>query len=254
MTDETKEVANYDEVLAALAKKAKAVERPSTSTIACKSGILTYNGDPVGEDNKMDVIVIASTHCNLFYTAKYDPDNPTNPECYAYGESEEDMVPSAKCQSPQAATCAECKWNQWGSDPEGGRGKACKNSRVLGLVPAGTTLEDLPTAEVATFKLPVTSVKNWAQYVNKLDTLFERPPLGVITTIAVKRDLKTQFKVLFQNGPMVDNSMIMPLIKKADVVLEILRKDYDHNPEVSEEDQAAAAAAAAKSTARNKKF
>lgn len=254
MTDETKEVANYDEMLAAMAKKAKAVEKPSTSTIACKSGILTYNGDPVGDSNALDVIIIASTHANLFYTQKYDPDNPVNPDCYAYGDDEDDMVPAAKAAHPQAERCSECKWNQWGSDPAGGRGKACKNSRVLGLVPAGTTVEDLPTAEIATFKLPVTSVKNWGQYVNKLDTLFQRPPLGLITTISIKRDLKTQFKVLFQNGPLVDNTMIMPLIKKADVVLEVLRKDYDANPELTEEEQEAAAEKAAKASARSKKF
>lgn len=250
MSDDKTEIVDYAEILAGLAKKAKAVEKPSTSTIACKSGILTYNGDPVGDDNAMDVIVIASTHANLFYTEKYDPDNPANPVCYAYGDSEDDMVPSPNSQAPQSATCKDCKWNQWKSDPEGGKGKACKNSRVLGLVPAGTTLEDLPTAEVATFKLPVTSVKNWGQYVNKIDTLFQRPPLGLITTIKVKRDLKTQFKVLFENGPMVMNDMIMPLIKKSESVLEALRKDYDPNPEPTAEDEEKKAKAAA----RGKKF
>lgn len=253
-TDEpTKELANYDELLAAMAKKATAIEKPTTSNIGTRAGILTYNGTPV-PDNKLSVIVIASTHANLYYEGAYDEKNPTNPVCYAYSEDGENMRPHPKSSKPQHEDCATCPWNAWESDPNGGRGKACKNSRRLALIPADTTAEDLKTAEIATLQLPVTSVKVWAQYVNKLSTLFARPPLGVYTTIGSVPDRETTFKLTFLNGPLVDVSMIMPLVEKASVAQEQLERVYEANPELTEEQIAEKAAKATKTAGRAKRF
>lgn len=253
VAEQTKELANYDEMLAALAKKATAIEKPTTSNIGTRAGILTYNGTPV-PDNKLNVIIIASTHANLFYEGAYDEKNPTNPVCYAYSEDGENMVPHPKSSKPQHTDCDSCPWNKWESDPNGGRGKACKNSRRLALIPQDTTVEDLQTAEIATMQLPVTSVKIWAQYVNKLSTLFSRPPLGVYTTIGSVPDRDTTFKLTFQNGPLVDVSMIMPLIKKAEVAQEQLERVYEANPELTEEGLAAKAEKAKASAGRAKRF
>jgi len=251
MTEETKDVANYDEMLAKLAKKATAVERPTTSSINCKSGVLTYNKEPV-PDNKLDCIIIASTHSNLYYDQKWDADNPVNPVCYAYSEDGENMKPHPKADKPQAESCDKCPMNQWNSDPEGGRGKACKNARRLALIPAGTTVADLPTAEIATLQLPVTSVQNWSMYVNKLSTLYNRPPLGVITTISSKPDVKTQFKLTFNTEPnkMVGNDLIAGVFKKAEEAMTLIERVYEPNPEPSEEDKEKAA----KRQARGKKY
>jgi hypothetical protein len=253
VAEQTKELANYDEMLAKMAKKATAIEKPTTSNIGTRAGILTYNGTPV-PDNKLNVIIIASTHANLYYEGKYDEKNPTNPVCYAYSEDGENMVPHPKSSKPQHTDCATCQWNAWESDPEGGRGKACKNSRRLALIPADTTVEDLKTAEIATLQLPVTSVKVWAQYVNKLDALFARPPLGVYTTIGSVPDRLTTFKLTFLNGPLVDVSMVMPLIDKAATAQEQLERIYEPNVELTDEQKEAKAAQAAKSAGRAKRF
>lgn len=253
VAEQTKEIANYDEMLAAMAKKATAIEKPTTSNIGTKAGILTYNGTPV-PDNKLNCIVIASTHANLYYEGKYDEKNPTNPVCYAYSEDGENMAPHPKSSKPQHTDCATCPWNAWESDPEGGRGKACKNTRRLAIIPSDTTAEDMPTAEIATMQLPVTSVKVWAQYVNKLDTLFSRPPLGVYTTIGSVPDRKTTFMLTFLNGPLVDVSLIMPLVKKAEVAQAQLERVYEANPELTEEQIAAKAEKEASSAKRAKRF
>lgn len=253
VAEQTKELANYDEMLAAMAKKATAIEKPTTSNVGTKAGILTLNGDPVGPDNKLSVIVIASTHANLYYEGKYDENNPTNPVCYAYSEDGENMAPHPKSSKPQHTDCATCQWNQWESAATG-RGKACKNTRRLALIPADTTVEDLKTAEIATMQLPVTSVKIWAQYVNKLSTLFARPPLGVYTTIGSVPDRDTTFKLTFLNGPLVDVSMIMPLVQKAEAVQELLERVYEPNVELTEEQIAEKAEKDKKSAARGKRF
>jgi len=221
----SKEIANYNEQLAALAKRAVETERPQGSTIGLKAGQLTYQGSPV-PGNKLDCIIIASTHANLYYEDRYDPDNLTNPICYAYAEAEGDLRPHPESSKPQHETCKGCPQNEFGSAPNG-KGKACKNSRHLVLIPANTAADEVPTAEMAVMKLPVTSVKNYAQYVQKCSTLYNRPPLGVITTVTTTPDAKSQFKVLFQSGELVDGGMIGPLLGKIESATQLLERVYD---------------------------
>ena len=245
MTEENKDLVNYDEELAKLAKAATKTERPDTSTIGTKSGILTYNKQPV-PNNKLDCIIIASTHVNLYYDEKFDQNDPKNPVCFAYSEDpdEREMVPHPASSKPQADRCADCWANKWNSDPEGGRGKACKNSRRLALIPGGTT------AEIATLSLPVTSVNNWGMYVNKIATLFSRPPLGIITQIGTVPDVKSQFKITFLNLELVDKGMLAGLFEKAKLARELIEKVYEPNPEPTEEQQEAKE----KKAQRGKKF
>ena len=246
---------NYEELLAGLAKKATKTEKPATSSITAKAGMLMYNGQPC-PGNKLDVIIIASTHANLYYEDKYDPNNPTNPVCYAYSEDpdEIEMKPHPKSQKPQSETCATCWANKWESDPEGGRGKACKNSRRLACIPADVAPEDVPTAEVASLTLPVTTVnKNWSPYVHKLATLYNRPPLALKTQLGVVPDAKTQFKITFDDVGAVDISVLGPVIEKSKSARELLEREYEHNPELSEE-EIAEKEAKAKGKGRGRKF
>jgi len=53
--------------------------------------------------------------------------------------------------------CAACPYNQWGSDPKGGPGKACKELRQLFMLRPEDRLPALLT-------LPPTSLKPWRQY------------------------------------------------------------------------------------------
>jgi hypothetical protein len=226
---DSKEIVNYDEMLAAMSKAAVAQEKPTASSIGLRAGQLTYNGSPI-PGNKLDCIILASTHANLFYQGKYDPDNLSSPVCYAYGDTEEEMEPHPSSSQPQAENCAACPHNKFGS-ADNGKGKRCKNSRSLALIPADTKAEDLATAEVAVIKLPVTSGKNWSQYVNKIATLYQRPPLGVISQIGTVPDAKSQFKVTFGQGELVGNELLGGLIAKMPSAQELLRKVYEANEE-----------------------
>lgn len=235
----TTELVNYEELLAGLAKKATASEKPSSSSIGTKAGVLTYGGQPV-PDNKLDCIIIASTHANLYYEDAYDPNNIKSPVCFAYSEGDDEgaearMVPHPASSKPQHSDCKTCPKNAWGSDPKGGKGKACKNSRVLALIPAGTKAEDIVTAEMASLALPVMSVENWSQYVNKCSALFNRPPLAMYTQIGTKPDPKSQFRVTFLNTALVPNEMIKPLIDKAEAAQSVIKRVYEPNPEVAPE-------------------
>lgn len=250
----SQEIANYDEELARLAKRAVATERPTTSNISARAGILAYNGTAV-PGNKLDCIIIASTHANLYYEEKYDPNNVKSPVCFAYCEDPEAegavMRPHPKSSKPQSETCADCWANQWGSDPDGGRGKACKNTRNLAILPSGVTPEDVATAEVATLSLPVMTVsKKWAPYVHKLASLFNRPPLGVITTLGTVPDAKSQFMITFDDNGLVDKALLGGLLKKAQSAIPLLEREYEPNKEPTPEELEAKA----KKAQRGKKF
>lgn len=233
---EQKGLVNYEELLAKMAKKATATEKPSSSSVTAKAGILAYNGTPVPQ-NKLDVIIIASSHANLYYEDKYDPNDIKNPVCYAYAEDpdEEEMKPHPKSSKPQSENCDDCPMNQWGSDPSGGRGKACKNTRKLAIVPADVTPEDIMTAEVATMALPVMTVsKQWSPYVHKLATLYGRPPLAMVTQIGTKPDQKAQFMITFDDLRPVDISLLEGIMSKHDTAITMLQKEYEPNKEEEE--------------------
>jgi len=233
---EQKGLVNYDEELAKMAKRAGEIERPSGLSIGTRAGVLTYNGNPC-PDNKLDVIVVASVHANMLYEDKYDPNNLTSPVCFAYSEDGEGMAPHPKSSKPQCETCKDCWANQWKSDPDGGRGKACKNTRSLAVIPASTRAEDVPTAEIAVLRPPVTSVNNWMMYVQKCGALYNAPPLALITRIGSVPDQKSQYKITFTDHGVVDRSLLGALFERIPAALEICKKVYDPPAEKAPESE-----------------
>ena len=231
MSDKT-EIVDYEKLLADMAKKTASTERPSSGTINVKSGILSVNGDPV-KGNKLDLIFISSTQANLYYDEKYDPNDPKSPVCFAYSEDGENMVPHPASSAPQCDSCDACPHNRWGSDPDGGRGKACKNTRRLAAVPVPDDVSEIVKCEVAVLALPVTSVKEWSNYVNLLAATFARPPLGMITELGVEPHMKHQFHVKFSPKGTLDVSFLKALMDKAVTCKDLLEKAYDPNPEPS---------------------
>ena len=190
-------VTKWDEELAKHAAMAAGIEASvqTGSWISTKGGRMSYNGQEV-KGNKMNVIILDHILENHYYTARYDPDNPASPVCFAFARSDDDMSPHEKSSDPQSEACHGCPQNEWGT-ADTGRGKACANIRRLALIPEDG-MEDVSAAQVAYMKIPVTSVKGWAGYVNNLSTVMKRPPFGVITEISVVPDDKTQFKIQFK--------------------------------------------------------
>jgi len=207
-----------------MAKAATAVERPSGRSISTKAGILAYNGVPC-PGNKLDVIVVASVWSNTLYLDKFDPNNLSSPVCFAYSPDGENMKPHPASSQPQHDDCDTCPMNKWGSDPNGGRGKACKNGRSLALIPADS--QDPATAEIAILKPPVTSVNNWQMFVQKCAAVYNRPPLAVICQVGTVPDAKSQYKVTFTDVGAVDNSLIKGLIDRQESAMDACMKIYE---------------------------
>lgn len=174
-------------------------------SISTRGGILSVDDNAV-DDNELRVIILASTHENQFYEGDFDPNTPATPICYAFGDKEDDMAPHEAAPDKQSGSCEGCPHNEWGSADKG-KGKACKNVRRLVCITedALESVEALEEAEARMLKLPVMSVKNWSQYMKSvLEEDIKRPSWGVITTIKVVPDAKSQFKIQFHFEEVVD--------------------------------------------------
>jgi hypothetical protein len=231
--------------LAADAKAAAAVERPAISTISLRAGIISYGGEPV-KGNKLRTVIVAASHVNTLYLTKWDPDNASNPSCFSISENGENMVPHPSVISPPSKTCAACPQFQWGSDIKDGvpsKGKRCKESRRLVLLPESSleSPEDVAAAEMAVVKLPVTSVKAWGGFVNTLKATLDLPPYAVVTEISTQPDVKTQFKVLLSPVSRIDNvEALRAVMAKRKEALNVAMMPFDQDTTPADEVPAAA--------------
>ena len=206
----------YAAELKAAAKDTAAQERPSMSKLSIKGGILSYAGQPM-PNNEMNVIVLASIFSNVYYIDKYNPNAIASPRCFALSETGEDMEPHENVLSPVPATaCKGCPNSEWGSDPGGGRGKACKERRRLVVIPEAAVtgaLENIKKAEFAMIDLPVMSVGEWGGYVNKLAASTDLPYYAVVTQVKVVNDARSQFKVKFEGVAAIGSKAAIEAVK-----------------------------------------
>lgn len=245
-TSSSTEVANWDEELAKAAVAAAAQEAASGGGqfFSVKAGVLSFDGAPF-PNNTMAAIIIDNIFENVFYEGKYDPNNLTPPTCFAFGRDEATMAPHATVfehNQEQNDVCRGCPRNEWGS-AETGRGKACRNTRRLALLPAGIfnkagVFEPIEDADevlkgpVGYLKLPVTSIKGYAGFVKQVATLEGRPPYGIFSKVTTVPDTNTQFKVVFESLGKIPNHMMAAVMKRnAEIKAAI---DFPYNLDVEE--------------------
>lgn len=220
--------ARWDEELARQAQIAMGMEE-STSTGAffgLKGGILTFDKLPIA-NNKMAVVILDTLLENVYFKDEFDPDVMAAPTCFAHGRLEKELKPHQSvvdAKQAQAEQCQGCQWNEFGTADKG-RGKACRNTRRLALIPAGTldgndkftayTKPDQFASSVIGFmKLPVTSVKPYSAFVKQLAAVMHRPPHGIYTKISVIPDKDTQFRVTFDALGNVPDQIMEVVMKR----------------------------------------
>jgi hypothetical protein len=213
------QLALFEDELASLALATLKEERSSISTtfLSTKGGILTYRDNPVA-GNKMQCIILAAPVERLYYSSRYDPTKIVGPDCYAIDASSIGIKPFDNVPAQQHKTCEGCPKNEWGSSPTGGKGKACRETRRLLILPAdaAASANAVAAAELAALRPPVTSIKNYATYIQTIAATLRRPPLAVITEIGVVPDAKTQFKVTFNMIKAIeDQAVIQALIARS---------------------------------------
>lgn len=226
--EESKEIVNWVDKLAGEAKSVAALETPSLSNISLRGGVMMLNQVRV-PGNKLECIIISSIFQQRFYKARFDPNNLSNPDCFSLSLNGEEMIPHEASKEKQNERCDGCPKNAWGSasTPENpSRGKACKDTRRIALIPKDA--KDIAKAEIAVLTLPVTSIRNWGTYVNGLAAEYRRPPFGVFTEIEVEPDPKRQFTVRFRcTGIVADEGILGAIYGRKPKIDEILMTPYD---------------------------
>lgn len=271
-TSKTTAVAKWDEELARQAELAAGMEN-STATgqfFGLKSGVLSFNDAPL-PNNEMAVIVLDAVLENVYYEGKYDPDSPQSPMCFAFGRDEKTMAPhkivveASKQQCGASGLCSGCEMNEFGT-AEVGRGKACRNTRRLAMIPAGTLEngkfkpftdeEHFESASIAFMKLPVTSVKGYAAYVKQVAGALKRPPHAIFTKVKVVPDPKSQFKVTFEPLSQVPDDLLGAVMQRHEEAKSVI--DFPYTPFEEEEAppprRGAKAAKPASKPARGRKY
>lgn len=206
--------AKWQEELAAAAKDESAKETPSITNISFRSGVLSFGGQPI-PNNTMTAIVMQTAYERALYEGPFDPNKVKSPICFALSTDGEDMAPHDNSLHPQNETCIGCPMNEWGSAGEGRRGKACKETRRLALIPADKleSVNDIKTSELAMAKIPVTSVSNWSNYVHQVSAVHNVPFWAVVTRLTLRPHIKNQFEVFFDIAETVDDVEALEALK-----------------------------------------
>lgn len=229
----TTAIATWDEELAKQAAIAAATEASTASGnfFSVKGGALSFNDAPMPR-NQMGVVILDYVLENVYYEGRYDPEEIQSPTCFAFGRDDKTMSPhqqvidAGNSQAGASGLCAGCPMNEWGSS-DIGRGKACRNSRRLAMIPAGTfdehdrfkaftDPEQFETAPIGYLKVPVTSVKGFSAFVKQIAGALKRPPHGIFTKVSVRPDPQTQLKVLFEPIAQVPNNLFEVIMRRHD--------------------------------------
>lgn len=149
---------------------------PASSRISIPQGTKTFKF-PEGNQSPdpFSAIILDSRRVNTYYETMFNPNDRKPPACWAIGSGLRSMVPQGA--KKQCENCVNCPMNQFGSK---GKGKACKNTVRLALVPVGATLETTPW----TLTVSPTGLKAYDAYINSLTSTHGKIPLQVITEVS----------------------------------------------------------------------
>lgn len=123
-------------------------------------------------------IVLDFVNYNTFYPEAYSRDKIVPPTCWALGREIAAMSPSENVPKPQHDGCARCPKNQFKSAATG-RGKACRNTVRLALVPADANVN----SDILALHVNPKALTGWGKYVRRLETEMGALPIQVITSI-----------------------------------------------------------------------
>lgn len=130
-------------------------------------------GDPDNPDyaKTLEGIILYQHSANSFWPEGHDYDENVPPQCQS-------MNGKLGIGTP-GGLCAGCQYNQFGSGSNG-KGKACKNMRVLYLLQSG---EYLPIQ----LTLPPTSLRPFSEFSNMAFLARRRAACGSIVQIGLKK-------------------------------------------------------------------
>lgn len=163
----------------------------------------------------LDVVILGAAVEHALYPKAYQAGEHETPVCFYVGPSEADAKPDALSTAPQAATCATCAKNAFGSHPSGRGGKACGQRRRLLLLVLGDN-DDPSEAPLRRLRVPPTSAKFVDAYV-RLILGHGRPVQSVVTTVKLEKDPKNKVNVRFApKRPLNDRAALEAIARRVE--------------------------------------
>lgn len=217
-------LAPWEQQLAAEAKDEAAKEVTGVSRISHKGGVIKLDNKPVA-DNKLDMAVVDYGNAKAYYESDYDEGQAATPVCYAFGRDEKAMVPHDNAPQKQAATCAECPHNKFGT-AERGRGKRCKDERRVMAFVGKNEVGDLAKAELRQLTVPPGSLKSWGTY---LGSLRDVTPSGNVRTVLTQlgtTPLKGAYGLTFRATEKLDPEFVQALLTRREGVEPLMFAPY----------------------------
>lgn len=152
------------------------VDPPSGYMISTKGKVFTLP-DGSADNGPLVCVVLDWLTANTYFEGVYNPQNIQPPACFAISREPAKAIPSASAPKKQFDRCCGdadndgCPKNEWGSDPQGGKGKACKNTRRILVVPANATEKTQPWV----LNVSPTGLKHFDKFVNTLADVGTHP-------------------------------------------------------------------------------
>lgn len=128
--------------------------------------------------DSLNGVIVDFVAKKAFYEGEYDKDNIVPPNCFALGFVPHDALEASE-NSPETQHedgCKGCPNNAFGS-ARNGKGKACKDSYILALLPPDAE----EGAPLVTLELSATAIKLFEKYVRDLARDFGKAPYCFVT-------------------------------------------------------------------------
>lgn len=166
----------------------------------------------------LNLIILDWRITHAYYTGVYDPAKRAAPVCFAMSKTLDCAPDASKIESPKNKDCASCPFNEYGSGSNN-KGKACKETRRLAVIPVDATIETVP------FILDVspTGIKGFDAYISQLKQR-DKHAMEAITEIAFRSDA-TYPTLTFGLESLADDEQIAIAYKLREVAAQKL--DYD---------------------------
>ena len=160
--------------------------------------------------SEINCIVVDFLSANRWYPHTFNNDNPLPPNCFSFGRFLDEMGPYAESPEPQGSAddppmCVGCPKNEWASDPGGGKGKACKNTRELALILEEDMDEETPN--IVLLSVPPTSLQSFDGYVKLMSKSYGALPSKSVCRISTHMH-STYYKLSFVSTG-IDNERYM---------------------------------------------
>jgi len=217
MMSEGKEVVNWKERLAGMAKEVAEQEQPSIVYLSLAGGMMTVLDQQIPGD-KMECVILAMGTERTLYDRPYDASDKSPPDCYSQKIGFDDtfkptMTPADNVPQPRAERCEVCEFSKPKSAPNG-RGPACKTRRTLVVAPV-SIVDGHPIKQVMIIKVPPTSGKGFSGFVNGCSAR-GLPPQAMVVEVAYIKSKENLYEMTFKAvRPIEDNAVLTEIFDKA---------------------------------------